>query len=469
MNTFAAAIVDSLTLTTTENGAVTNSTSLDPVVDMFFAIGAKRGASYEEICSVVIPAFEADEELAMRVALWARDIRQGAGERRTYRHILRFLAERGSYSLVERMIEATFDLGRADDVLHLLYVDQCKPAVSRALHKQLLNGNSLVAKWLPRKGIYAKILREMWGMTARQYRKNLVHLTNVVETQMCERKWDEINYSHVPSVAMSKYSKAFSRRDGERFEQFLNNVKEGKADPETGKVAKINTGAVYPYDITRMEDEETANIMWQKLPDFVPEGLSFLPIIDTSSSMNTRTSDNLSCMDVSVSLGIYLAERNKGAFKDLWINFSTAPNFNKLKGETISEKISNLDYSNWQGSTNLEAAMKLILNTAVNNNVRSEDMPNFLLVLSDMEFNEWGNDAPGKNIKLMFEDAGYKMPNIVWWNIQSRNGVVPVRANEDGMALVSGFSPTIVSNLLSGEVTPVKIMMNTIMKDRYNY
>lgn len=479
MNTFANAALDQATTTRTENGAVTYSTSLNAVVDMFFQIGAIRGQGYDRVKSLVAPAFKQDSELAFRVALWARDIKQGAGERQTFRHVLRFLLENsdryGDYA--GRSIEAILKLGRADDLFVLLDDKDLAPKVLNRIQYELENGNGLVAKWLPRKGLIAARVRKWMKLDAKAFRKLLVANTKVVETAMCEKNWDSINYSHVPSVAMARYMKAFSRNDGDRFGQYLNRVKTGEVNPETGKVEKINTGAVYPYDVIRSKDEKGRDVMWDKLPDYVPEGISFMPIVDTSGSMDAAANsgswsyggDHLSCYDVALSLGIYLAERNKGAFKDLWIDFSTTSKFNVLKGEGITEKVKNARKSRIVGSTNLEAAMKLVLNTAVKNKVHQEDLPKFLLVLSDMEFNPYSDQAPGEQIKKDFAAAGYEAPTIVWWNIQSRNGSTPVRANEEGMALVSGFSASIMQNLLSGEATPVGVMMQTILKDRYNF
>lgn len=487
MNTFANAIVETTTndLSTTENGAVTYSTSLNPIVDMFFMIGAKRGASYEQIVSIIEPAFNADPDLAFRVALWARDVREGAGERQTFRHILRYVATNlePSSNMVLRICYAIRDLGRLDDLFVLLDFGNTKKTVLWFIINELTeNHNALMAKWIPRKGKYNVMIRNHSGLSAKDFRKWIVGLTKVVETQMCDKQWDNINYSHVPSVAMARYSKAFARNDANRFDAYINRVKNKEVNPETGKVEKINTAALYPYDIVKNfdvgykygnpsppENLEALQTQWDNLPDFVPRNLSFLPIIDTSSSMGSPAG-SVTCLTVATSLGLYLAERNKGAFKDLWLNFSTAPSFHRIEGRNIWEKISNLDYDNWSGSTNLEAAMKLIVNTAVMNNVPSEDLPQYLLVLSDMEFNSWGNNPVSRNIRTLFEDNGYQMPNVIWWNIQSRSDSnIPVRANEHGMALVSGFSPAIVGNLLEGKITPIEIMMNTIMKDRYSY
>lgn len=482
MNTFANAIVNEATTTRTENGAVTYSTSLDPVVDMFFHLAAKRGFSYDEIVKVIDPAFRTDSELAFRVALWVRDIREGAGERQIYRYVLRYLAEHKEYEVLDRAITATLDLGRTDDLFVLLQYGNVKDRVLNKIAAELQNGNGLVAKWIPRKGPVNIAIRNFLGISAKEFRKLIVGLTNVVETKMCAKEWDKINYSHVPSVAGTRYRKAFIRNDGVRYGEFINRVKTGAVNQETGKVEKINTGTLYPYDITKGivssygrrhvtdADREALDVLWNNLTDFVPEGLSFIPVIDTSGSMTASVgSSGVTCMDVATSLGVYLAERNKGAFKDLWMNFHTVPNWQRLRQGDIVDKIQGLDYHNWGGGTNLEAAMHLIMKTARENNVPQSDMPQFLLVLSDMEFNTWGSSAPGKQVRDLFEANGYEMPNIVWWNIQSRNSSTPVRANEQGMALVSGFSPAIVNNLLHGEITPFAIMMNTIMKDRYSY
>lgn len=470
MNTLAAAITDNATTTQTENGAVTYSTSLDPLVDMFFIIGAKRGASYDQIVAVVKPAFEVDPEMATRIALWVRDIRGGAGERQVFRHIIRFMLNNGYQDYARRIIANTLNVGRADDLFEFLGSDATSFETLKFIEQQLKAGNGLVAKWLPRQGPIAARIRGFLRLSAKQYRQLLVKLTNVVESQMCANQWNEINYSHVPSVAMKNYNKAFGRHDQVRFANYIDSVRTGKVNADTGEVEKINTGAVYPYQVISIKDRDVADTMWNNLPNFVPDNISFLPMIDTSGSMRSPAGKSkTTCMDVAISLGIYLAERNKSAFNNLYLNFSGNPKFGRIYGSDIHQKVNRLDYHNWDQSTNLEAAMRLIVNTAVDNNVPAEDMPNYLLVLSDMEFNSWGNRGPGKMTRELFEAAGYKMPNIVWWNIQSRNNIVPVRSNEQGMALVSGFSPTIVENLLAGEITPWKIMINTIMKSRYNF
>ena len=296
-------------------------------------------------------------------------------------------------------------------------------------------------------------------------------LSNTVEQQMCARQWDEIVYSHVPSVASARYSKTFGRHDNSRYVEYLNAVRAGKVDPQTGKVAKINTGAVYPYDVVKTSvDDLTADTMWTNLPDYVPQGSSFLPVVDVSASMGSKVGGTTTCLDVSISLGIYLAERNKSAFNNLILTFNTTPWFFKIPEGTIRSKYRALHKSDgaMHGSTDLDKAMQLILDVAVRNRVPQSDIPSTLIILSDMEFNGAGTKTVAQRTRDAFTAAGYEMPQIVWWNIQSRSDSnVPVRANEHGMALVSGFSPTIVKSLLGGQLSPIGVMMEAVNIDKY--
>lgn len=476
MNKFVNAIRNETTVTSTANGAKTYSTSLDAIVDMFFHLPAKRGYAVGQITKFVKPAFEQDPELAFRVALYIRDAREGAGERRTFRIILDWLQENGYRDYVGRAIPALVELGRFDDIYYLIENEKdeeiARYATYVTCHYLLEAKNGLAAKWMPRKGkVFARV-RDMLQMRTGDFRRFIVSLTNVVEQKMCAKEWDQINYSHVPSVAMTRYMKAFSRNDGARFGEYVNRVRSGEVNPETGKVEKMNAGAIFPYEVLRMNGL-AQDTMWNSLPDYVPEDLSFLPIIDTSGSMTCPaggygSNSGFSCMDVAVTLGMYLAERNKAAFKNLWLNFSTQPTWQEIKGETFEQKWRNIDRHNWSGSTNLNAALEMILTTAKYHKVPQSDMPNYLLILSDMEFNHHGfHTTAGEMIKRKYHEAGYQVPTIVWWNIHSHASTTPVRANEHGMALVSGFSPTIVKNLLTGEVTPVNIMLNTVNVERY--
>lgn len=473
MNSFVNAIVNNATTTLTENGDVTFNTSLDEHVDMFFKIAAIRGKGSLTVDQTIAPAFEKDPILATRIALWARDREQGAGERATFRDILRYIVKFYP-NIALRVIPKVPELGRWDDLFAMMENDFVARSVLQFYQTALVEGNGLAAKWAPRKGILAARLARYMRLTPKAYRNLIVTHSNTVETQMCAKKFDEINYSHVPSLAMSKYMKAFSKNDETRFVEFINRVRTGAVNPETGKVEKINTSVLYPYDVIKSinRDPLVADTQWNNLPDFVPEGLNFLPLIDTSGSMfMSPLAGGLQAGDIAISIGMYLAERNKTAFKNLFLTFESNPRFVQVPLGDIATKFHQVKRAPWQGSTDLDKAMSLIVDTAVANKVPQEEMPNFLLVLSDMEFNGGygGGSSVAERTKKKFTDAGYKVPNIVWWNIESRGGVVPVRAGDGGMALVSGFSPSIVSALLGGEVTPVSIMLNKINDARYDF
>ena len=324
---------------------------------------------------------------------------------------------------------------------------------------------------MPRKGPIAAKLRASFGWTPKYYRKRLVELTNVVETAMCSKNWNSINFDHVPSLAMSRYMTAFHRNAPEAIEQY-------KAKLVTGE-AKVNAGAVYPYDIVKSIRYGTSSVndiadkQWDSLPDYM-NGNNILPIVDVSGSMESLVGDNalLSCMDVAVSLGLYTSDKNKGAFKDMFLTFSEKPEFVYLSG-TLSEKLRQMQTSHWGMSTDLHAAFKKILEYAVKGKVPQKDMPSMLLILSDMQFNqcvEHGDSAIGM-IERKYREAGYKVPAVVFWNINSYDNV-PVSYNKNGTALVSGFSPSIMKSVLAAnmdDMSPLSIMKQTVMVDRYNY
>jgi hypothetical protein len=176
-------------------------------------------------------------------------------------------------------------------------------------------------------------------------------------------------------------------------------------------------------------------------------------------------------LDVAVSLGLYLADKNKGVFKDTFLTFSSKPQLVTLKGNIV-DKVTQMSKSDWEMSTDLHKAMDKILSVAVKGNVPASDMPAMLLILSDMQFNQCTrfDDSAMEMIGRKFEAAGYNMPQVVFWNLNSTSNV-PVAADKSGAALVSGFSPSIMTSLLAAdmnEFTPEGIMLKTVMASRYD-
>jgi hypothetical protein len=304
-------------------------------------------------------------------------------------------------------------------------------------------------------------------------------MTKVVETNMCAKDWDSINFSHVPSVAASRYKKAFNRNTP----KYAAYVAELMKDPKDRTIeVKVNAGAVFPYDVLkgrinhyRSFDKTELNLIekqWEALPNYVGDA-SILPLVDVSGSMTCPAGKNtkLSCLEVAVSLGLYLADKNKGKFKDTFLTFSGKPELMHLKGN-INQKIDQMVKSNWDMNTNLNKAFEKILDTAVKGSVPQEEMPAMVLILSDMQFDACvkHDDSAIKMIARKYEAAGYTLPKVVFWNLNAAYGNAPVKFDKSGTALVSGFSPAVVKPLLAGDLetfTPESVMLKTIMDDRY--
>ena len=469
MNTFVQAVVNQEARTT--NGMKARKSTSKASVDLFYNIGASRGKN-------IVPAFTAayveDKDLALRIALWARDARGGAGERELFRSILKHL-EKTDKASASALLAKVPELGRWDDIF--VFTDKdLKAQAYTMLGDALRARNGLAAKWTPRKGEVAREIREFFGMTPKQYRKSLVALTNVVETQMCAQDWDNINFSHVPSVASSRYKKAFNRNTT-KFAEYVAALVKG-----TDPTVKVNAAAVYPYDVLKgvishyglgLGKTELDHVVaqWEALPNYVGDA-NILPLVDVSGSMSCPAGKNsgVTCMDVAVSLGLYLADKNQGKFKDTFLTFSDNPELLTLKGNVV-QKADQMVKSKWGMSTNLHAAFTKILDVAVKGDVPQSEMPEMVLILSDMQFNQCvrHDDTAMQMIERKYAAAGYTVPQVVFWNLNSSDNV-PVASDKSGAALVSGFSPSIMKALLKAdmsEFTPEGIMLKTVMSDRY--
>jgi hypothetical protein len=461
----------------TENGMVTNSTTLNSCLDLFFVIGAVRPSmKTEDGRERLIRKFEAsraeDGLITRKLLFWARDVREGAGEREAFRVLLRHASERYADEVISN-IHLIAEYGRWDDVF-VTFGTPVEKAAIELIRKNLTDGNELLAKWMPRTGgkvspskrLIANKVRTAMGMTAKDFRKFLVDRTNVIETPMCKKDYSEVEYSKIPSVAMARYQKAFMKNDPSGFESYKNALIKGET--------KINAGAVYPYDIIKSMrhggDDKIAMNQWDALQNYM-EGSTerVIPVCDVSGSMDSVVSGNTTALDVCLSLGLYIAERNKGPFEDAFITFSSRPELQYLKGDLRSRLIQ-LENAEWGMNTNLEATFDMILNLSIKNKVPANEMPTCILIMSDMEFDQasQNNNTAFDMIAEKYTESGYEMPKIVFWNLASRHDNFPIQQNQQGVGLVSGFSPSILKSILTGEVTnPVKIMLRTIDNPRY--
>jgi hypothetical protein len=381
--------------------------------------------------------------------------------------------------LAAKLLAKVPEVGRWDD----LFVFKTQPLKAQAytmLGDALRAKNGLAAKWTPRKGETAREIREFFGMSPKFYRKSLVEMTKVVEQSMCAKEWDEINFSHVPSVAHARYKKAFGRNTS-KYAEYVTALVKGD-DPKV----KVNAGAVFPYDVLKgvigsYRNKFSANELvvvqkqWEAMENFIGDA-NVLPLVDVSGSMSCPAGGSGSksvttCMDVAISLGLYVADKNKGKFKDTFLTFSGAPELLHLKGNIV-EKCQQMSSSNWGMNTDLVKAMDKILSTAKNGNVPQEEMPEMLLIMSDMQFDQCArfDDTAMKMMSRKFEDAGYELPKIVFWNLNAKDNV-PVKYDTRGVALVSGFSPAIMVAVLGGDTeqfTPEAIMLKALMNPRYD-
>ena len=480
-NAFVQAMQVAGNYTLTENGALTNKSTLNDVLDFFAAGGALRTRSEADIIKLFSRAFAEDQLTALKILFYFRDVREGQGERRTFRTIFKWLAI--NYPDVARKnLENVGFYGRFDD-LYALEGTVLETDVFAFFAKQLkadmkavkADGNvSLLAKWLKSQNTSSPESRRLayktckaLELTPKRYRKILSALRKhieVLETKMCSGEWSAIDFRRVPSKASLNYRKAFGRHDQERYAAYLKSVEKGEA--------KMNAGAVFPYEIFRSLvnkhpsalDIQQADAQWKSMPNWLEgNGHYGLVIADTSGSMSGNP------ILVSVSLAIYFAERNVGPFKDFWINFSDHPTFQRLRGNNLYEKYQNMDKQNWDQSTNLQAAFDLILSTARQNNIAAKDMPTVLYIVSDMEFNDSGRAMTNYDaIKQKYAQAGYVLPRLVWWNVNARNDQHPIRSDDKGTALVSGASPSILKSLLAAKsFNPLDIVYETVNKPRY--
>lgn len=452
-----------------ENGMPARKDSGSKLLDAFYKLGASRAASDVEILSIWTTAWKESPEGTLRMAFYNRDIRGGQGERKTFRIFWGWLCAVHPEIAVKNIPNVPF-FGRWDDLWSVPLTPKMFTPIADFVHAALLAGDKLCGKWMPREGKakddLAKRFMAEWGITPKAYRKLCVGNTQVIESLMCAREFGRINYSHVPSQAAKKYRKAFFRRDEIRYREYLAALVRGD------KGVKVNAGAIYPHEVLQplyefrpsQAEIDLVNAQWKALPEIIGEGESYLPMVDTSGSMSGLP------IQVAVALGLYLAERNRSEFKDCFITFSNRPRFQHLKGNTVTERFVNLNHGGWDMNTNFLAALDLILDTAVRSHVPPEDMPTALIVLSDMQFDMAGGRECTLNamqlIDKKYEKAGYVRPKIIYWNLRDA-GNVPVKYDQAGTALVSGFSPNIMSTVFKGS-NPLQVLIATLGAERYD-
>ena len=502
MNKFMNGMENATNYTYTENGAVTHKTTKSDLLDMFAMGAAMRTRSDEDVILMFRKAFKENPVYALKCLFYIRDVRGGQGERRFFRVVMKDLAKFDT-AAARRNLKFVPEFGRWDD----LYVFVGTPLEADAL--QIMKDQlaldvecktpSLLAKWLKSENTSSvesrrlgNITREFFGMSHKQYRKTLSILReriNVLERLMSEGRWDEIEFDKIPSKAGMKYKNAFARHDLERAK---NENVQTYADFAKDNTKKVNAKALYPYECVHealnimgnqqgwssrgrhvaLDDTQRlmTNKYWDNLADYF-NGATFngIALVDTSGSMSGTP------IEVAISLGLYCAEKNQGAFANHFISFESNPHWIETSGVDFCDKVYRITGAEWGGSTNVEAAMDLILNVAKQNGCSQDEIPQNLVIISDMEFNycvtsnNYGrgnvNDTLFEKIAAKYRANGYEMPHVIFWNVNARQANIPMLGNGN-VSFVSGFSPSIFETIMSGK-TGYDLMMEKLDSERY--
>jgi hypothetical protein len=482
--TFLTALETELNTTETLNGAKAYKSTLNKCVDLFGKISACRN-DIPQARKLFAHAYMEDPETATRILFNARDIRGGQGEREIFRNLFKDLVN-GNSEIASKLVELIPVYGRWDDLLILEGTsvwDNVVNVIVTQLRKDdvaLTAGEnvSLLGKWMPSINASSadskrlgRVFAKRLGLNERQYRKFLTALRSqikIVEQKMCAKEWTEIDYEHLPSRAGFMYRKAFAKQDATRYAEYLSAVEKGEK--------KINAGTIYPYEIVEKylykggSQDKTIDLMWEALPNYMEgQELNGLVVADVSGSMGCMGGIP---MAVSISLAMYIAERNTGIWKDKFITFSYRPEIQTIVGNTIGDRIRNLYNADWAGNTDLIAVFESVLNAGIKNNVPDAEMPKKLIIVSDMQFDQACASNKRTNfeqIQKMYRKAGYEMPELVFWNVNAIGGNVPMTIHDTGTCLVSGCSPSILKSVLSGKtITPVDVMKDAVYAERYD-
>lgn len=483
MNKFIGGINHLTSTKLTENGATAFESTGSKLVDLFGVIGSIRDYSDNDIISLFVDAFKEDPLLATRMAFYARDVRGGLGERKVFRTIIKWLANNYP-EIVDKNMEYISVFGRWDDYYELVNTPvesemwKCL-GVQAILDMENLNaGNSisLLGKWLKSENSSSKLTHDLacknakaWDLSAKQYRMLLSGLRKylaVTERSMSLREWSSISYPKVSSGAMMKYRNAFKLHDPEGYNTYLEKLVKGEE--------KINSSTLYPYDIVEKilyedcsDSEKTLfNEQWKALPNYVETSANILVMADVSGSMQGRP------MATSIGLATYFAERNIGAFENLYVTFTDNPYYCKInKNMSITQKVQTAITQGIGYSTNLEKAFKLILQTGIDFSVPQEQMPKALIVVSDMEIDiyqdqrKWGFLTAMKQLYLQH---GYEIPNVIMWNVDAEKKTFHGSFSDPKVQFVSGQSPSTFKSILDNlDKTAYELMVNTLNSERY--
>ena len=486
----------------TENGAVGYRTSGHKLLDLNYQVSSLRNADHVVIERLFEEAFHENPAYALKWLFFARDIRGGLGERRLFRICYRKLADLDA-GLFKHNLTNIAEYGRYDDLIQLLGINPTiDDWIFKIIETQLsfdlerIKSNkpiSLLAKWLPSENASSKSTKETarfirtgLGLSSRDYRRILSLLRKyigVLERQLCANEWENVDYERVPSIANLKYKDAFMRHDPERRTAYLESLSQGKA--------KMNMAAATPVDIVsrytrrrsfgvgRIKDyDKTLELAWENLTGINVSDT--LVVADGSGSMTTPVNKSSTALDVANALAIYTSEQNTGIYQNKYITFSSEPQFVEFKSnDSLHHKLQIANEHNEVSNTDIEKVFRLILFVAVQNDIPEDEMIKNVLIISDMEFDKaqtcgWKSHPNPltprlfDHIKELYEEKGYKLPKLIFWNVNSRTKTIPMVENELGVTLVSGFSQNVLRMVMSNKYDPYEVLIEQITSSRYD-
>ena len=483
---------------TTENGAVGYSTSGSCLLDLNYQVSSLRNASTDTIERLFEKAFHENPAYAVKWLFFARDIRGGLGERRLFRICYRRLADL-DIGLFKRNLPNIAVYGRYDDLIHLLGIrPETDEWIIKIIEAQLtldmerLKSNkkiSLLGKWLPSENASSKSTKETarfiriaLGLSSKNYRRVLSLLRKhigVLERKLCANEWESVDYERVPSLANLKYKDAFMQHDPERRTAYLDSLSKGKSRMNMKAANPVDIVSKYTHGYKTKPYDKTLEMAWKNLKDVNVSDT--LVVADGSGSMTVPVSRTTTALDVANALAIYTSEHNTGIYKDKYITFSSEPRFVEFKSDdSLKEKLNTaFDYCE-VSNTDIEKVFRLILFVAVQNQIPQDEMIKTVLIISDMEFDKaqtlsWGRGHPNPltprlfdHIKELYEEKRYKLPKLIFWNVNSRTKTIPMIENELGVTLVSGFSQNVLKMVMSSKYNPLEVLLEQLDTERYS-
>jgi hypothetical protein len=498
----------------TENGAVGYKSTGSLLTDLNFKVPSMRECISNKAMDTFVQAMDENLEYAIKWLFFTRDVRGGMGERDVFQKFYMKYAE--CYPLeAKATLRLIADFGRWKDIIDIINMDVADNLGGMDLVKDTFFTDikncmlgkpiSLLAKWMPsinasnKARHQAKRFIKHFGLTCENYRKMLSKLRaylDVTEVKTCGNRWGEVDYNRVSSNANKRYTNAFKKHDGERYNEHCTKALDKSANPNVkmhasvlypheiwGKYAQELESVLYSrYGVSRRQSSNSVEMnnaleaMWQNLADLGDCGNTMV-VVDGSGSMTVKNKYNIMPINVSRSLGVYFAERCKGEFKNILMEFSSKPSLIDLnKCNTLKDKIIEMSKYDDCTNTDIEKVFMLILETAVKSKMSQSDMPDRILIVSDMEFDAatsktkfgWGMKALFEELADRYEKWGYKLPKLVFWNVNSRTNTIPMIENEMGVVMVSGFSPNIMSMVMSGQMDPWLALKEKLDDKRYN-